>query len=509
MNRDDYINVNGYILDKEQKEVVLSNFKNILVIAGAGCGKSLTIVGKIKYLIENNIVKSEEILCISFTNASCESLKNSINKNNINVDVMTFHRLSLNILKLNNINVSIVPSSYLDDIIDSFFYNDIYNNLNYILFVLKYYKIGFNKNNYIKKYEEILKSNKIISLKKIISTFIKLFKSSNYNYSYLEKIINKTNNFINRKYMYLMFIIVKIMNEYQNELKTNSLVDFDDMIILATKLISETNDLKYKYIIIDEFQDTSILRYNLIYEILKKTNSNFLAVGDDYQSIYRFTGCDLSLFINFKKYFSHSKIYKIQTTYRNSKELIKICGNFIKKNQIQIRKKLISNKSLNKPIKIIYYNNQAYIFNKLIEYLYKNNKKNLLLLVRNNNDIKEILGSKYTLEKDTIKHYKYNDLIIKFLTVHKSKGLEADTVIILSLINDIWGFPNKIKDEKILKYVLPKKEKYKYAEERRLFYVALTRTKNEVYLLVNKKLPSIFVKEILKISKNQIEIKNV
>ena len=95
--------------------------------------------------------------------------------------------------------------------------------------------------------------------------------------------------------------------------------------------------------------------------------------------------------------------------------------------------------------------------------------------------------------------------VIRYLTVHRSKGLEEETVIILNLEDNDWGFPNKIKDEKILKYILPKKEKYKYAEERRLFYVALTRTKNEVYLLVNKNNKSNFIKEIVNNNNKYIE----
>jgi len=95
---------------------------------------------------------------------------------------------------------------------------------------------------------------------------------------------------------------------------------------------------------------------------------------------------------------------------------------------------------------------------------------------------------------------------IKIMTVHKSKGLEADNVILVGLDDSILGFPNKIIQNNILKYVLSDKDNYPYEEERRLFYVALTRTKNDVYLLVNKNNPSIFVKELLKDYSNYIKI---
>ena len=95
---------------------------------------------------------------------------------------------------------------------------------------------------------------------------------------------------------------------------------------------------------------------------------------------------------------------------------------------------------------------------------------------------------------------------IKIMTVHKSKGLETDNVILVGLDDSVLGFPNKIIQNNILKYVLSDKDHYPYEEERRLFYVALTRTTNDVYLLVNKNNPSIFVKELLKDYSNYIEI---
>ena len=496
-------NVNGYELDKEQKEVVLSNKKNILVIAGAGSGKSMTIIGKIKYLIYKQHINKEEILCISFTNDSCNSLKSNLFKNDIDIEVLTFHKLGMKILKENKQITNITEVDILELTIDDFFNTKIYQEPIYMEYLLKYRRIKYTKYNYVAKYNDLQNTKDIKNIKQTINKFIHLYKSNGYGYSYLESIIKKYKNIFNKKYTYLLILIVKIFLEYQNNLTEEELIDFDDIISLSTKFVINTN-LNYKYVIIDEFQDTSITRYNLIKEILNKTNANFLAVGDDYQSIYRFTGCDLYLIIKFKNFFKDSKIYKIQTTYRNSQELITVAGNFIKKNKLQINKNLRSNKKLSKPIKLIYYKNQRKEFIKLLEYLYKMNKRNILVLIRNNNDIHKILSKELTIEENIIKYKE--DMYIKFLTVHKSKGLEEEIVIMLNMVNDEWGFPNKIKDEKVLKYILPKKEKYKYAEERRLFYVALTRTKNEIYLLVDKEKQSIFVREIVNDNKNYIEI---
>lgn len=290
---------------------------------------------------------------------------------------------------------------------------------------------------------------------------------------------------------------------YENELQSQNLIDFNDMIMKATSFVKENGIYKnYKYIIIDEYQDTSLIRYKLIYEIKKCTGAKVMAVGDDFQSIYRFSGCNLDIFMNFSKYYGYTKILKIQNTYRNSKELIDVAGNFIMKNKKQIKKDLKSSKIVYKPIKIIYFNNLKEDIINLIEYIYDKYTGKVLIIGRNNNDIYPILSEKlYYKDENLI----YNNTKIKYLTVHKSKGLEEDNIILLNIIDDKLGFPNKINNDDIISLVLSEKDGYPYEEERRLFYVALTRTKNNVFILTKKNKESVFLKEIVKDSKRFIE----
>ena len=438
--------------------------KSILVVAGAGSGKSLTMIGKIKYLIEYEKIKPNEILCITFTNAAAKSLEDKINNYyNYGIKVYTFHKLSLNII---NNKVNIANDNLLNYIVDEYFY-----------ILDKKFKIKVKKIlgliDY--PYSYILKSKELYSFKRLIMTFINLFKTNNYNLDYFLK-IKKDRNIIR--------IIIDIYLLYEEELKSTNSLDFNDMIVEATNKVKDKYISNIKYIIIDEYQDTSYIRYLLIREIINKTGAKIICVGDDYQSIYRFTGCNLNMFINFKKYFKHSKILKISNTYRNSQELINIAGKFIQKNKRQIYKKLKSNKHIEKPIKIMYGNNLDKLINRVKE-------KRILILGRNNFDI-----DKYNyIKKDSI----------KYMTIHKSKGLEEDAVIIINLKDDILGIPNKIKDNKILNYVNKYKCEYPHDEERRLFYVALTRTRGNIYLLVDKNNPSMFVKELVRNNKNQIE----
>ena len=149
--------VKGYLLDDEQMKIVKSNAKNILVIAGAGSGKSLTIVGKIKYLIEVKRLREEEILCISFTNDSCNSLKSSILKElGCNVDVLTFHKLALNILKDANLNYFIAENSLLKFVVSEFINYVFVNDSFYKIVVLRYFGFTLLFRNVNVLYENIV-----------------------------------------------------------------------------------------------------------------------------------------------------------------------------------------------------------------------------------------------------------------------------------------------------------------------------------------------------------------
>ncbi len=287
--------------------------------------------------------------------------------------------------------------------------------------------------------------------------------------------------------------IINIYKLYQLELNSCRELDFNDLIIKATKEIKFTDFTdKYKYIIIDEFQDTSLVRLNLILEIYKKNNCKIFCVGDDFQSIYQFTGCDLSIFLNFQKYFKNSCIKKLKMTYRNPQQLINVAGNFIMKNKNQIKKILKSNKSIKTPIKIAYFKNNKGLLN-LINSL----NTNYMILGRNNKDIYKYFNKDEIIKKNII-----------YFTIHKSKGLEADNIIIINLTDEYDSIPSKIKNDYLIDLLLGN-QKDIYYEERRLFYVALTRTKNNVYLIVPKNHKSEFIKELIKDYKKYIEFVHV
>lgn len=448
-------------MNEKQLEAVKS-LENTLVVAGAGSGKTFTIVNKIKYLLDNNIYKENELLIISFTNESVNDLKRKID---YNLDIMTFHKLAITLI--NNPDMKISNEYYLKFIINEYFNS--------------YGKYNKKQNKLIKR---ILQEMDIDNLKKLIFTFINLYKSNYNDINYLLNLYQKS-HFINKIYFK---IILEIYHIYNQEIESSNLYDFNDMIKIATNNINN-NIIKtnYKYIIIDEFQDTSLNRFKLIDAIMKQNNAKIFVVGDDYQSIYRFSGCNLDIFLNFNKLVSNLNIINLDYNYRNPKEIIDVANSFIMKNKNQIKKEIICLKNINKPIKICFYKNKRTAIEKILKYI----GTKYLILGRNNTD------------KDL-----FNVQDKPFLTIHKSKGLEEDNIILINLTNNNNSLPSKIKNHKIINKLI-KTDYYPYEEERRLFYVALTRTRNNIYLLVPKSNYSIFIKELMKNYKNYIEYINI
>lgn len=480
--------INGYLLDKEQQKAIMTK-GNVQLIASAGSGKTLTIVGKVKYLIEIEHIKEENILCISFTRKSKESLENAINKEKTRkVQVKTFHQLALDIL---NHEVRIAPSDLLEycvyEIFDSTLgleelspYLDCYFNLTHL-----------EKN-----------SKNIYLLKSLIVTFIHLFKTNNYRKEDFKDLFQKAKK--DKVKILLLYFIYYCYTYYMEELQSMGMNDFDDFISMAIqKVRKKETSISYSHIIIDEFQDTSFLRLELILSLMKKDASILFVVGDDYQSIYRFTGCDISLFLHLKRFVPNLTIRKIQTTYRFSYEMGKVSTRWMKKNRHQMRKKIHSNKRNPHPIEIVYEQNRTKDFKKFLLFLWNHNQTDILVLGRNQKDIFSYLDDTWNYEKNEVTLKDNPSIHFTYLTVHKAKGLEAEIVIVLNVIQDILGFPNQIKDHEILSLLAISESLVE--EERRLFYVAITRAKKKTYLFTEKKKESFFLLDLQKENKKYVK----
>ena len=299
--------------------------------------------------------------------------------------------------------------------------------------------------------------------------------------------------------------------------------DYSDMIFYAKRYIEELSAerFNYEYVIIDEYQDISFDRYELTMKTLARNHAKLTAIGDDWQSIYAFSGSKIEYTYQFKKLFPNAKLYRIQHTYRTVQSLADITGEFIMKNKNQIRKYLISNKNMINPIRFAYFTGDnrdeqeraeiEVLKSEILKIHEEDPSGSVLVLARMNSTVGKMfdyselgfndeLGTKVSI-KD-IPDFKFDAM-----TIHKSKGLTADYVFVIGLHN---GFPRGIKTEFWLKTLFshkPEPEGIEFAEERRVFYVALTRTKNQVTLLCNSDTnkQSQFLQEIRKMIQEREE----
>ena len=358
----------------------------------------------------------------------------------------------------------------------------------------------------------------IANLVKLVCTFIQNFKTNGFSFEKFDSFKYKTNNVRTKLFL---DICEQCYHEYTKRLKEKNAIDFEDMINDSAKIIHEQEingkRLDFKYIIVDEYQDISRQRFNLTKELSNLCNAKIIAVGDDWQSIYAYAGSDITLFTHFKEAFGYGLELSITKTYRNAQEVIDIAGGFIQKNTSQIKKALVSPKHIQNPVVIETYTEEVdrkqyegkggkyFLIGKTVETVIKhilqeNPQSSILLLGRYGFDAYNLgRSSDFVYDEKTGNLYSntFKDKPIEFMTVHRAKGLGYDNVIIINARNEVYGFPSQVQEDPVLKYVVKDDHSIEYAEERRLFYVALTRTKNRVYIVAPKEHPSEFVTELL------------
>ena len=699
LNRDFFDNIEGKSLDDQQRQAIITDEYSNLIIAGAGSGKTLTILGKVKYLVEKRNIDPSKILLLSFTRKTVEELNQRLRNLGLKTKATTFHKLGYDYIKHFQKNPPAVANeNLLYQTIKQFLKNDILhhdsalksfvqfmacylnipeendafdslgekldvkNGIDFETLKSKYYantsgsrRIGKNKldtfsGERVKSVEELMIANflflngvnyeyekpyphgdhmyrpdfylmdydiwlehfgidkygrakwlsefqekqylksmhkkrakhhlyrtklletyswynrdnilldklrkmleksgvtfqplseqeiyhKIIKqdssfgaeIISLITSFINLSKSRGLAANGLRKFMEDSetdDQFMNARQQLFLDFALPIIEKYNAALSARGEIDFNDMINQAANLVQQKGAAKaYDYIIIDEYQDISAARFKLITEIRQRSGARLVCVGDDWQSIYRFTGSDISLFSDFGKFVGgHEKLF-IERTYRNSQQLIDISAKFIQQNSQQLAKNPKSSKQLDCPVEFVVYG-QNNAFAVLVDQIRQivaeyGTGQQILMLGRHSFDLDYVIcqrDNKGKVIKDQlreeVKRYNeatgaliltgFEDVDIKFITVHKSKGLEADNVIVLNLKNDLYGFPNKLTDDPIISLLLSAPEACRFAEERRLFYVALTRTKNKVYLLTPEN-ESLFTKEIKRYSNYLIQ----
>lgn len=367
-----------------------------------------------------------------------------------------------------------------------------------------------NLDEVYKKIVETGKDKYIYKLIYFMMNFIEQYKTTGYDDGGFAILRKKTDN---PRTLLFLDIAEQVYQHYQSVLKQRNQIDFADMINDAHFYLQEIErqslELPYKYIIIDEFQDIARQRFNLTKRLSEITKAKVVAVGDDWQSIYAFSGSDITLFTRFLELMGTGTELKITHTYRNSQELIDIAGGFVQKNTAQIRKQLISPKHLENPIVIESFDDSSKAIKnlgaKVEEIIGKilsefGEAKTILLVGRYNYDLYNLCNTRRFKERANhrVQSVKYPKANITFMTAHSSKGLGYDNVVLINMFEGKFGFPCQIEDDPIMKLVTYEDTSMPFAEERRLFYVAMTRTKNKVYIVTPKNKPSRFLVELIK-----------
>ena len=470
--------VENHPLDREQRKAIYDPARFSLTVAGAGSGKTTTILGKILYLLQSGFASPPEILVLSFTHDSATELRERFLREYYqkfaeqillrkspppNITIETFHSLALKLLRSLWPDFSVaVSKTDSDDSLSS-------------------------------------DSDDKTTLTSIIREFLDLHELES------ETVTQIASKFSSEEYRKLFLTVSKKYQRELYELLEKHQTTFSGLIKLAIQYLrSGQIKTRFRYIIVDEYQDLSALRQEFLRLLLKSSQANLFAVGDDWQAIYGFSGSRVDFTLNFRRFWGDFSLHRISKTYRFGPTLARLSSSFIMQDHTQIQKQIQSQKedALEPVVEIS--GDSERLDLEVLTYYFESLPENssILLLGRFQIDqFRLVHCSKFKLTPDGIEFQTRPDLKIRFLTVHQSKGLEADYVIILNNREAKLGFPAHVKDPPLKTGLVKIAEELRLDqvpvnEERRLFYVALTRAKQQVILLTVDGKESSFIKEL-------------
>lgn len=494
--------VEGNLLDAEQIAAVVACDDAELILASAGSGKSASLMGKVNYIVKDLGVPADEVLVIAFTRKVVKELEERMAGSG--VEICTFHSFGNKVIK--NLKVGfelkLVPDGFLEKKAEKF------------LKGMEVKDLGFGNRENLKKLLIAtfqLQKNEQISLKEFCVR--------------ISKMEDKKERERAEKFFKIYSKFVRI---YGKILRDNRLYDFSDMLSWATRIIEKmsSGELKYKYVLVDEVQDLSLSKSLLLKAILDNCEeAKLFAVGDDWQSIYRFAGSNLGVLKDFEKTFGRWT-YRgvIRRTYRFGQPTAWVSEYFVRRNPEQSRKKVLTLKSKKTPIEICFsqdFKNGIPIDYEAVDLalqkMYEKSgdeifEKSVQVISRYNKDIYRLVGVKnYEYRNVKIVEEKEDgvkllwkilkarrELEVNFCSMHKSKGITRDVVFVINMNEGEKGMPSTRADEPVLATMLAKPDKFPLAEERRLFYVAMTRAKEKTVIVAERKKVSRFVREIAK-----------
>ena len=495
--------VENHPLDAEQRKSIYDPARFNLTVAGAGSGKTTTILGKILYLLQSGFASPPEILVLSFTHDSATELRERFLREYYqtfaeqillgkspppDITIETFHSLALKLLRKLWPDFSVETNELSSDSLESKLTN------NCELKTEKAHDLDSSEDNILES-----DSGDNVTQESIIREFLDLHELDPATLSLIASKISSP------EYSKLFLEVSEKYQRELSELLENHQTTFSELIKLAIRYLrSGQIKTRFHYIIVDEYQDLSALRQEFLHLLIESSQANLFAVGDDWQAIYGFSGSRVDFTLNFRKFWGDFSLHRISKTYRFGSTLANLSSSFIMQDHTQIRKQIQSHKedSLEPVVEICGESERLdlEVLTHYFESLPENSS--ILLLGRFRIDqFRFAHCSKFNLTSDNIEFHPRPDLKIRFLTVHQSKGLEADYVIILNNREAKLGFPARVKDPPLKTELVKIAEELRLDqisvnEERRLFYVALTRTKKQVILLTVDGKESSFIKEL-------------
>jgi DNA helicase-4 len=321
------------------------------------------------------------------------------------------------------------------------------------------------------------KSGMVSQFSKLVSTFLTLYKG---NGNRLAEHVRIRSIFGERREKLFLSIFERIFAGYEKRNRDNSEIDFEDMISHASQSVKSHPDFApYRFVLIDEFQDISPGRAELVKSLLGNApGCTLFAVGDDWQSIYRFAGSDIGSMTKFSEVFGSTRQVALDTTFRFDDQSVSASSRFVLKNKAQIRKSLLTVRNANSPSLVLYKRPPSespldWALSQIVKVASAG--ASVLVLER----------YRFHLPQDSEWYRlggKFQNLRLEKMSIHAAKGLEADYVV-MGLRGGAWGFPSQVIDDPLFEMVLTAADDYPHAEERRLFYVALTRARFKTYLV--------------------------
>ena len=340
-------------------------------------------------------------------------------------------------------------------------------------------------------------------LARLMRSFMAHVKSNSLTREDLEKRLASAPPKI-QKYRARVFLDLywEVHEAWQQRLAADESIDFEDMLVEAAKhLEAGTVDMGFDLVLVDEFQDASQARARLARALVDRPHRYLLAVGDDWQSINRFAGADLSVMTGFNTWFGGGPTLRLQTTFRSPQAICDTSSEFVMKNPRQLSKQVRSIQSdYGAPVSLVCVGRADEVPRAVGAVLDDLASRVRSGEVEPNADGRvrfDVLG-RYRFDRDAVPKKVPSELRVQFRTVHGSKGLEADFVILPNVSAGTYGFPSEVVDDPILSLAMAEADDFEHAEERRLFYVALTRARRHVTLIAPSERESVFGTELMK-----------